>query len=293
MSKVVSVALIGLGEVGSTLAEDLSAVGMQAITAYDIEFSDNKNSAPSLAASSTVTVCDSAANAVKEADLIISAVTAAETLKAAQSVVGSIKAGAFYLDLNSASPGMKQAASDAVNAAGGRYVEAAVMSPIHPKRIGSPLLLGGAYTADFLAAVEGLGFNATPCSDKVGVASATKMCRSVMIKGVEALVAESLLSARYYGVDEAVLGSLSNLLPADNWPELAKYMLSRSIESGTRRAEEVRQVARTVKEAGLEPHMSDAIAKRQDWAATHKDALAEETLKAMLDMILDNNKKGG
>lgn len=278
MSTPGPIALIGFGEVGKMLAEDLAKAGASDIRHYDVKY-DPPGGAP---------------DAVRGAPLIISAVTAAQTLAAAQSVLPGLEPGAFFLDLNSASPGMKQAAARAVDDAGGRYVEAAVMSPVAPKRIASPLLLGGPHAADFLAQYGSLGFNARLYADTVGPAAATKLCRSVMVKGIEALLAESMLAARHYGVEDAVLASLSDLFPVGDWRRLAHYMIGRALEHGVRRAEEMREAAATVAEAGLDPLMASATAQRQDWAARHGDALSADGLEAMLDAILkqlerDNN----
>jgi 3-hydroxyisobutyrate dehydrogenase-like beta-hydroxyacid dehydrogenase len=214
-------------------------------------------------------------------------VTAASDIDAARSVLPGLQTGAFYLDVNSVSPGMKQACSRIIDSAGGRYVEAAVMTPIAPKRIASSMLLGGPHGADFIARAQALGFSgAKAFSHIVGQASATKMCRSVVIKGTEALLLESLVAARHYGVEKTVLDSLSDLLPVGDWDRLARYMISRALEHGTRRAEEMRESAKTVAEAGLAPMMTTATAQREDWAAAQKDALAHMSdLGALLDAI--------
>jgi 3-hydroxyisobutyrate dehydrogenase-like beta-hydroxyacid dehydrogenase len=280
---IARVALIGFGEVGQTLAQDLA--GKVALSTWDVAFSDPQSIPSRGLARHQVRVGRDAPDAVREAQLVISAVTADQDLAAAKSVGPGLGRGAFFLDLNSCSPGQKVASAQAVEAAGGRYVEAAVMSPIGPKRIASPMLLGGAHAADFLRDAEGLGFTgATAYSDKIGQAAATKLCRSVMIKGVEALLTESMLAARHYGVEQVVLDSLSDLLPLPDWNKTAQYMISRSLEHGTRRAEEMREAARTVEEAGVPAPMSAAIAERQDWAAAYKGALSDD-LKAMLDAI--------
>jgi 3-hydroxyisobutyrate dehydrogenase-like beta-hydroxyacid dehydrogenase len=127
-------------------------------------------------------------------------------------------------------------------------------------------------------------------SDQVGKASAAKMCRSVMIKGMEALLTESLLAARHYGVESTVLDSLRNLFPGENWPVLARYMISRSLIHGRRRAEEMREVAKTVAEAGLDSHMSMASAQRQDWAAAFRESASIEELEPLLDAVLSRAK---
>jgi 3-hydroxyisobutyrate dehydrogenase-like beta-hydroxyacid dehydrogenase len=281
------VGLIGLGEVGAILAEDLRAAGLSDIAAWDIRFADPQSPPSRSAARLGVRAATSAADAVKGAELIVSAVTAASDVDAAEAAARGIERGAFFLDLNSASPGEKRRSAGIVEAAGGCYVEAAVMTPYPPKRIASAMLLGGPHGAAFMEAVQGLGFAGKPFSDIVGQASATKMCRSVMIKGIEALVSESMLAARHYGVEDTVLASLSDLLPIPSWPNLAEYMISRTLEHGVRRAEEMREAARTVAEAGIEPLMASATAERQDWAATHKAALKAGGLKPMLDAIRD------
>jgi 3-hydroxyisobutyrate dehydrogenase-like beta-hydroxyacid dehydrogenase len=283
MSAFQRIALIGFGEVGQTLAEDLA--GRAALSAWDVQFPDPQ-SLPRLGlARRQVRVGRDAQDAVADAELVISAVTADQDLAAARSITASLPRGAFFLDLNSCSPGQKLASAEVIEAAGGRYVEAAVMSPIGPKRIGSPMLLGGAHAAEFMSRAGPLGFTgARPYAERIGQAAATKLCRSVMIKGVEALLTESMLAARHYGVEQEVLASLSDLLPIPDWEGKAQYMIGRSLEHGTRRAEEMREAARTVAEAGIEPTMSAAIAERQAWAASFRDALSGE-LAAMLDAI--------
>ena len=190
------------------------------------------------------------------------------------------------MDLNSASPEAKVQAANLIDSAGGRYVEVAVMSPIDPKRMSSPMLLGGRHAETFQPIARHLGFGAAAFySDTLGKAAATKLCRSVMIKGLEALITESLLSARHYGVEDTVLESLSNLFPHDDWAEYSHYMISRSLEHGARRAEEMDEAAKTVASAGIAPLMSDAIARRQAWAADFKGAGTCTNLKPMLDAI--------
>jgi len=287
MSAAPNIALIGFGEVGQILAADLKDKASH-LCAWDVLFADKESDAAHAAKGFAAAT---AADAVENADLVVSAVTAAETYGAAESVAGGLKKGAWYLDLNSASPGVKSHSAQLMDNAGGKYVEAAVMSPIGPKRIGCQMLFGGPYAEAFLPLAHDLGFaGAKVFSDEYGKASAAKMCRSVVVKGVEALLTESLLAARRYGVEDTVVKSLSDLFPGPDWETLSRYMIARALEHGRRRAEEMREVAKTVEEAGLSPLMSLACAERQDLSAAYRYALEEETLPAMLDAIL--NGKG-
>lgn len=280
-----SVALIGFGEVGRILAEDLVGVGVTEVSAFDILFDSQGGGTVIAALGLPVRAAPNAAAAVRGAELVVSAVTAAADLDAAQSVAGTLESGAFFLDLNSASPELKRASATVIDTAGGRYVEAAVMTPFPPKRIASAMLLGGPHAKAFLARAEPLGFKARVFSETVGQASATKMCRSVLVKGMEALLIESLLAARHFGVEETVLASLADLFPVGDWPGLARYMISRALEHGARRAEEMREAARTVHDAGVDPLLSRSIAERQDWAAAYRYASGEPNLAAMLDAL--------
>jgi len=279
------IGLLGFGEVGQTLAADLRA-HVNSITAWDLKFADSA-SAPRIAAGRLgVSAAVDARGAVAEADLVICAVTAAQIGEAAMSVAAHLNRDAYYFDLNSTSPAAKQAAAAWIDAAGGRFVEAAIMSPIAPHRVASPMLLGGAHAAGFLPLATQLGFTgARLFSDKLGAASAAKMCRSVVVKGLEALMLESLMTARKFGVEQAVLESLQSTSPADTWRTQGRYMISRALIHGRRRAEEMREVARTVAEAGLVPRMSGACAEWQEWAAEHS-AAANEDLEQMLDTLL-------
>jgi 3-hydroxyisobutyrate dehydrogenase-like beta-hydroxyacid dehydrogenase len=227
------------------------------------------------------------AEAVEDRAIVISAVTAGECHAAAAEAAQALTPGTYYLDLNSVSPRTKLEAARTVEAAGGRYIEAAVMSPIAPQRIASPLWLGGPHAAEFLPLAQSLGFSgAAVYSATIGAASAAKMCRSVIVKGMEALLAEALLTARRHGVEDAVLTSLKDLFPVGDWRKLARYMIARSLQHGRRRAEEMREAVRTVAEAGFDPWMSRGCVERQQWAAAHAEALRHEALTDMLDELL-------
>ena len=208
---------------------------------------------------------------MRDAELVLSAVTASQAVPVAQACAPALQQGAFFLDFNSASPGAKIEAARIVNATGGRYVEGAVMTSIPPYRIKVPLLLGGPDAAVLLPVVNALGFAAKVASEKLGVASATKMCRSIMIKGLEAMVIESFTTARHYGVEDAVIASLVETFPSFDWEKQGAYFFQRVIEHGRRRSEEVREVAVTVQEAGLVPHSAAGTAERQAWVADLAD----------------------
>ena len=266
------VALIGYGEVGRILGEDLRRQDLS-VTAFDLKLqAEAGEPLREHALLHRVALAESHLDAVRDADLVISAVTASQAVPVAEACARGLAPGAFFLDFNSASPGAKIRAAEFVNAVGGRYVEGAVMTSIPPYRIKVPLLLGGPDAAALAPRLNAYGFAARGADERLGVASATKMCRSVMIKGLEAMVIESFTAARHYGVEDAVIASLQETFPGIDWEKQASYFFQRAIEHGRRRSEEVREVAETVREAGLVPWSASGTAERQAWVADLADA---------------------
>jgi len=268
----VRVGLIGYGEVGRILAEDLRQAKV-AVSAYDLKLGGPaQDDLVNHAARFGIDLAGDHADLAARSDLVISAVTASQAVPAARAAAPGINHGAWFLDFNSASPNAKIAAAGVIGGVGGRFVEGAVMTSVPPYRIKVPLLLGGPEAGQLEPVLAGLGFSAKVASDRLGVASATKMCRSVMIKGLEAMVIESFTAARAYGVEDAVLDSLAETFPGMEWEKLGAYFFQRVIQHGRRRAEEVREVAVTVAEMGLDPWSSAGTADRQAWMADQADA---------------------
>lgn len=291
------VALIGYGEVGGIFGQALASRAAH-VAAYDLLLPDAAASAAmrERAERDGVELRSTAANAVADADVVISAVTASNTRAAAASAAAGMRRGAFLLDVNSASPRTKAECGATIARCGGRYVESAVMTSVPPYGIRVPMLLGGPDAAALAPSLTALGFDVKVASDTLGVASAVKMCRSVMIKGMEAIVIESFLAARRYGVEKEVLASLAETMPGMDWERNGDYVWSRVIRHGKRRAEEMREAAATMREAGLAPVMASAIAERQQWVAdlakagTFAGAGEDEPWRARADRVPRDEK---
>jgi 3-hydroxyisobutyrate dehydrogenase-like beta-hydroxyacid dehydrogenase len=260
------IALIGFGEVGTIFGHDLAQQGL-AVSTYDILL-DAQATRPALlerARAAAVSPVDSLRDAVRDVDLVISAVTAASSQDVARDAAPALSTGKVFLDLNSVSPETKRGNARAVEASGADYVEAAVMAPVPPQRLAVPMLLGGRRAGPLAAVLKEFGMNATAVADEIGTASAIKMCRSIMIKGLEALTVECLFAARRFGAEDAVLASLDKTFPSMGWnAKLPDYLVSRVAEHGRRRAAEMREVAVTLEDVGVSPLMATATAQRHD-----------------------------
>ena len=239
------VTLIGFGEAGFTFA--LAGGWGAGAQAFDIVPARTE----AMRATGT-TPCANLAEALTDALLVLSLVTADAALGVAKDVARLIAPGALFCDMNSVAPETKRAAACAIEGAGGRYVDVAVMAPVNPQKLSAPLLLSGAEASGAVTALKGLGFtNARIVGDEVGRASTIKMLRSVMYKGVEALTAECLIACERAGVTDEVLGSFGN-----DWATGADYRFDRMLVHGLRRAAELREVCKTLADLGFDPSMS-------------------------------------
>jgi 3-hydroxyisobutyrate dehydrogenase-like beta-hydroxyacid dehydrogenase len=272
------IGLVGFGEVGGIFGRDLAKQGVR-VSVYDILFHSPESRAAmlQLAQECGVEARESLAECIRDAELIISAVTASSSVDVATEASRILRPGQIFLDINSVSPNTKRADAAQIEPSGAQFVESAVMAPVPPYRLKAPMLLGGRYASELAPHLAVFGMDATPVSEKIGVASAIKMCRSVMIKGIEALAVECLFAARRYGADQAVLASLEVTYPEMGWREkLPNYLVSRVAEHGRRRAAEMREVAEALRDVGIDPLMAEATAERQEGLVAE---MADQNLK--------------
>jgi 3-hydroxyisobutyrate dehydrogenase-like beta-hydroxyacid dehydrogenase len=249
-------AVIGFGEAGFTFAH---AGGWEdAAISYDIDASRAAKMEECGVASA-----GDAKVALADADLVLSLVTADQALPAARDYSPYLKPGAIWCDMNSVAPHTKQEAAEMVEAAGGRYVDVAVMAPVDPARLNVPLLFAGADALEAMMQLRELGFAKTRVvGESVGQASAIKLCRSILVKGMEALTAEMVMSASSAGVLDEVLASLDASEKHISWRERADYNLDRMLLHGRRRSAEMVESAAMIRELGITPLMTDGTI---DW----------------------------
>lgn len=258
------IGLIGFGEAGSTFA--LAGDWAEAVHVFDTKTDDAATRDAMLARYAEVGVggAQTLPDTLDGVALIVSLVTADQALAVAQAAAGLIAPGAIFCDLNSVAPQTKQAAALAIEAAGGHYVDVAVMAPVDPARLNVPLLLSGARAEEAEARLQALGFAKTRVvGDAVGRASSIKMIRSVMVKGIEALTAECVLAASQADVLDEVLASLDASERPRSWDVRADYNLDRMLVHGLRRAAEMEEVVKTLEGLGTGAAMTRGTVVRQ------------------------------
>lgn len=259
------VALIGFGEAGERFARAGNWRGHS--RGWDI-----KPERRALMARYGVETAEDARGALSDVGVAISLVTADAALAAAREYAPLLPEGALWCDMNSVSPETKRAAAAAVEAGGGRYVDAAVMAPVDSE-LAVPILLAGAHAPEALELLSALGFSSVRIvGDEVGRAAAIKLIRSVMVKGIEALSAECAEAARAAGVFDEVVASLDASDKHAGWAERIAYNLGRMELHGLRRAAEMEESARTLEGLGVEPVMTRSTVRVQRASGTKSKA---------------------
>ena len=293
-----AVGFIGFGEAGSAIARGLRSAGLDRLFAFDIN-----THTPNLGATireraveARTTLVASPAELAGSSDILLSTVTSSSALEAARQTVAFLGPRHTYADLNSVSPALKQSIDEVVSASGASFVEAAVMAPVQPYGHKVPMLLGGAGAATFAAAMTPFGMRLEVLAGaRVGSAAAVKMCRSIVVKGLEALLFECVMGASHFGADGLVFASLNESFPGIDWKKLADYTTGRVVVHGERRAREMEEVAETLRAIGIEPIMAEATARRQDWSAqrglkAHFGPDGPKTYREVLDAIAEMAK---
>jgi 3-hydroxyisobutyrate dehydrogenase-like beta-hydroxyacid dehydrogenase len=300
MNDEMKVGFIGFGEAGFHIARGLRGAGLSFVCAYDINAR-----APGLgekirrrAGEAGVPLLESNAELAAASDVLLSTVTANRSLEAAEQTAPFLSSRHIYADLNSVSPALKQTIGRTIESRGARFVEAAVMSPVPRHGAAVPMFLCGAHAREFADLLSPCGMNLEVISERIGAASAVKMCRSVIVKGLEALMLECVLGSVPYGADERVFATLDETFPGMDWKKLASYMIGRVVEHGERRAREMEEVAETLRSVGVEPVMAEATARRQDWLAglgllEHFGGKAPDDYRAVAQAVDFKQKKSG
>jgi 3-hydroxyisobutyrate dehydrogenase-like beta-hydroxyacid dehydrogenase len=272
-SNRIGIAFLGFGEVGQTFARDLLAREGVTVAAYDILHGTTRGAQLAQRAEQIgVRFLPSPTAALSGAGIVVSAVTASEALAVAGAAARLLAPDQLFVDVNSAAPATKQRAAAAVTSAGGRYVECAVMAPVLKPGLAVPILAGGPHAEAAADLLNAMGMNLTPVSAEFGRASAMKLCRSIIIKGLEALLVDCAAACEKWDVRVPVFASLAETFPSIDWHALAENMRERVATHGVRRAAEMREAGDMLADLAMDPALAYAVAAAQLRGARQRPA---------------------
>ena len=294
------VGILGFGEAGQSVATGLKNAATAEhpieISTWDILLPSNEKGAPLKAAADKIGIrtVGSAQELAQASDIILSLVTTEESLVAAGQIAKHLPKGTLFLDCNSTSPGMKRDVAKTVTEAGGRSVEAAVMDLVPRSQHKVPMLLAGKDAEELIGKLAPYGVDMKSVGDDIGAASTIKMCRSVFMKGLDAILMECMVAAETAGVTDRIVSSMQVTIPEINWPVFIGKKLGGAAQHSGRRAGEMREVATTLRELGLDPTMAEATSRRLQWCADlgMKERAAATRVPASITDFVDDIRAG-
>jgi len=278
------IGFLGFGEAGFHLARGLRGAGAPPLVAFDIKAQQQAGAGERIRARAQETgtcLVEAPGELARRARVILSVVTAASAVDAAASIAGDLTPDHVYADLNSVSPATKADVASVVGKGAGRFVEGSIMAPVAGADHRVPMLLNGAAAPALVDALSPYEMRLEVMDAAIGAAAAVKMCRSIVIKGMEALMVECALASAEFGAADRVYDSLTETYPGIDWRQTARYMIGRVLEHGERRAHEMQEVASMLRAAGIEPLMAEATARRQ----TTSKSLLQDVLDGHLSAI--------
>jgi len=288
-----TIGLLGFGEAGFHLTRGLRRAGAPPLVAFDIKapHGTEDDRIRTRAAETSTRLVETPRALADNAHVILSVVTAASARDAASSLAADLTTDHLYVDLNSVSPATKQQIAAVIGGGVGRFVEGAIMAPISSADHQVPILLNGAAAPELVKVLSSYRMRLDVMDGAIGAAAAVKMCRSIVIKGMEALMVECALAAGEHGAADRVYESLAETYPGMDWRKIARYMIGRVLEHGERRAHEMEEVAEMLRAAGIDPLMAEATARRQDWEATLRadgrlNGPRPDTVERLLELLV-------
>ncbi|HEX3268744.1 MAG TPA: NAD(P)-binding domain-containing protein [Gaiellaceae bacterium] len=240
-----TVAVLGLGEAGSRLAGDLVEGGAE-VRAYDPERRDVEG---------VVRACAAEA-AVAGADVVLSVNSPAAAVGAARAALPALSQGSIYADLNTAAPELKREIADLVEGAGARFADVALLGAVPATGIRTSALASGAGARAFADAFVPLGMPVEVVSELPGAAAASKLLRSVFMKGIAAAAIESLEAAEAAGRRDWLEGQLAAVLGEP----LLQRLVEGSRRHAARRVDEMEAARDLLLTLGIEPRIATASA---------------------------------
>ncbi len=259
MSKPLHVAILGLGEAGSIFANDLAAMGFT-VSGWDLLPKRNLNE--------TVRFAKSNADAAKDADIILSVNLSSASEAIAKEVLPVLNAGKIYAEMNTSSPQKKNAVYEIIKPSGVQYVDLAIMAPVPPQGIKTPFLLSGPGAKSMKEKLEDFNLNIEVLSETTGDASTKKLLRSIVYKGIAAVICEAMEAGKAFHEEDYIREQISAVIGGNN--ELIDRFTEGSRIHAQRRIHEMEAVMDMLAKKNVNPIMAKA---------------AKENLKKLLNEI--------
>ncbi|QNK46759.1 NAD(P)-dependent oxidoreductase [Brevibacterium sp. PAMC23299] len=289
--KGLRVGIIGFGEVGQVFAKGLLEKTKH-VFIYDILLEKNKNLITEKINNIGVQAVDGIEQIGECCTLIISLVNSSASEVVAAEVAKGIRKGTVFLDLTTSTPLVKSKSEKIIVSNGGIYVDASIMGTVATEQQQVPLLIAGEQSVKVQALLNSLGFNCQAINHPNGGAASIKLLRSIFMKGLEALILETMITAKNYGVSDEVMQSISKTINNNDFTTFANALITTHVIHKNRRYKEVLDSCNLIKEAELSPFVTEGVISffsnslKMD---IDQEVIQSNNVKQILDQYLSMN----
>jgi 3-hydroxyisobutyrate dehydrogenase-like beta-hydroxyacid dehydrogenase len=263
------VGFIGFGEAARVFAGGLHRAGAE-LTAFCRGPRHAPPYAPGFrqeAAALGVELVDTLEDLARRAEVLVSAVATSAAAAVAAEIAPLLGEGQLFADINAVPPSAKEAIAAAVTARGARFADVELMGAASLYGIGVPLYVSGSGAEQFERLFAPLGLQVTRVPGPAGAAATLKMFRSVVTKGMEAIIVEAMFAAFRAGVAREAFTAITEPMDAVKFSDFARMCVTSDPLHAGRRAEEMASVGGFLREIGVEPIMVEATRRRLAWSA--------------------------
>jgi 3-hydroxyisobutyrate dehydrogenase-like beta-hydroxyacid dehydrogenase len=240
------IAVLGFGEAGGEIARDLAAAGAD-VRGFD----------PLVVPPQGVTARVDDADAVRDADLVLSVNSAHDAIPALDNALPSLRDGAIWADLNTAAPSVKAVLAGRLAGRPIAVVDVALLAPVPGRGLRTPMLVSGDGAQRYADIMIALGAYVTVQPGPAGAAISRKLLRSVFYKGLAAAVVEALAAAEAAGCQTWLYDNISAELTSFDKHTIDR-LVTGSRQHARRRVDEMAAACEQLRQLGVEPRIATA-----------------------------------
>ncbi|WP_378934611.1 NAD(P)-binding domain-containing protein [Metabacillus herbersteinensis] len=255
-----NIGIIGYGEVGRIFIEGLLNTN-NTLFVYDILLANQENKNPKMSEDPNIHFKPTIDSLASTCDLIFSLVNSGSAFNVAEAISKCIKKNAILIDLTTSTPQVKKKSEELITIQGARYIDAAIMGTVVTEKFNVPIIIGGDDSGEITIYLKELGFNCVNLDLPNGSAASIKLLRSVFMKGLEALILETMIVSKHHDVLEEVMNSISTTMENNKFSTFSKALFDTHHIHKVRRFKEVTDSCKVIEEAKITPYVTEGVKK--------------------------------
>lgn len=255
----VRLGFLGFGEAAFIVGKALAANGLSGIIAYSPSGAAAVDSDPirQRASEAGVTLVSSPKELCQRADVIMSLTPGALALTALRSVRRYLTDSHIYVDATTNSAKTMERGAKLLGTRA-NFVDAAIMGALPLSGLKVLIVVSGSQAHAFRGLLAPYGMNVKVVGEKPGAASAMKLIRSVCMKGIAAMLIESLEAAERVGLLHDAADDLARSIDEVPFAQTIKRFVCGSAVHAERRVHEMTEAMELLKSLGSSTSMTRA-----------------------------------